>query len=195
MPISAIIFGGRRTYLTPLIYESFNWQHGVYVGATMASERTSAQFGKLGEVRFDPMAMLPFCGYNMGDYFEHWLEVGKDMVKPPRIFHVNWFKLDKKGKFLWPGYGENLRILEWVLKRCNDQVDAIKTPIGYIPKIEDINIEGLNLSKRALEDLFLIDKKEWMEELERQHRFLETFSGSLPEEIWQEYEALKKRLK
>lgn len=193
VPISAIIFGGRRTNLMPLIYESFNWQHGVYVGATMASERTSAQFGKLGEVRFDPMAMLPFCGYNMGDYFKHWLEMGRKMARPPKIFHVNWFRADKKGRFLWPGYGENLRVLEWILKRCNNEIDAVKTPIGSIPKIKDINLTGLKLSKKVMNNLFCIDQKEWSEEIERQHKFLETFDAFLPQEIWHEQEALKKR--
>ena len=194
VPISTIILGGRRAHLAPLVYESFDWQHGVYVGATMASERTSAQFGKLGEVRFDPMAMLPFCGYNMAEYFKHWLKMGKKMTKPPRIFYVNWFRVDKEGKFLWPGFGENLRILEWILRRCNNEVGAIKTPIGYIPKIEDINTTGLDLSKDNLKQLFSINKKEWQEELERQHKFLMKFENSLPKEIWQEYKALKKRI-
>ncbi|NQU18659.1 phosphoenolpyruvate carboxykinase (GTP) [bacterium] len=195
VPVSAIMLGGRRAHLAPLVYESFNWQHGVYVGATMASERTSAQFGKLGEVRFDPMAMLPFCGYNMGDYLKHWLKLGKKMVKPPRIFYVNWFRVDKQGKFLWPGFGENIRILDWILKRCNNEVGAIKTPIGYIPKIEDINMSGLNLSKDIQRQLFSINKKEWREELERQYKFLTKLKNSLPKEIWQEYGALNKRLK
>jgi phosphoenolpyruvate carboxykinase (GTP) len=194
VPISAILFGGRRAHLAPLVYEAFNWQHGVYVGATMASERTSAQFGKLGEVRFDPMAMLPFCGYNMADYFQHWLKIGKEMTRPPRIFYVNWFRLDKNGKFLWPGFGENLRILEWILKRCNNEVGAIKTAIGHIPKIEDINLEGLNLSKEIIKELFAIDREQWREELRRQGDFLNIFGDTLPPEIWQEYADLEKRL-
>ncbi|MDD5005457.1 MAG: phosphoenolpyruvate carboxykinase (GTP) [Candidatus Omnitrophica bacterium] len=194
VPVSAILLGGRREHLAPLVYESFNWQHGVYISATMASERTSAQFGKLGEVRFDPMAMLPFCGYNMADYFRHWLKMGKRMVKQPRIFCVNWFRVDENGKFLWPGFGENLRVIEWILKRCNNEVGAVKTPIGYIPKLEDLNTDSLDLSKDTLKKLFLIDKSEWREELERQRIFLATFKNSLPEEIWKEYRALKKRL-
>jgi len=195
VPISAIIFGVRRTHLTPLVYEAFSWQHGVYIGSTMASERTSAQFGKLGEVRFDPMAMLPFCGYNMADYFRHWLEMGKKMTQPPRIFCVNWFRTDEEGKFLWPGYGENLRILEWILDRCNKKVDAILTPIGYIPKIEDLDLTGLEISRQKLERLFEINIKEWRQELERQYRFFLQFKKDLPKEIWQEYELQKKRLK
>ncbi len=194
VPVSAFIFGGRRAHLAPLVYESFDWQHGVYVAATMASERTSAQFGKLGEVRFDPMAMLPFCGYDMGHYFKHWLDIGKKMKKQPRIFHVNWFRIDKDGKFIWPGFGENIRVIDWILKRCNNEVGAIKTPIGYIPKPEDINIEGLDLSSDTLKDLLSIDKNEWREELGRQKEFLATFKDSLPDEIWQEYKALEKRL-
>jgi len=194
VPISALIFGGRRAHLAPLVCETFNWQHGVFTGATMASERTAAQYGKQGEVRFDPMAMLPFCGYNMGEYFKHWLRTGKEMANPPRIFLVNWFRVDKNGKFLWPGYGENLRILEWILKRCNNEVDAVETPIGYVPKIEDINIKGLKLTKAIMKELFYIDKKEYREELKRQYEFLSKFKSSLPREIWQEYRALRKRI-
>lgn len=194
VPISAIIFGGRRAHLAPLVYESFDWQHGVYVGATMASERTAAQFGRQGEVRRDPMAMLPFCGYNMADYFSHWLEFGKRMVKPPKIFHVNWFRTDNQGKFIWPGFGENLRILEWILNRCNNRLKAKETPIGYIPCPQDIDMTGLDLSKSSLEKLFAIDQKQWLEELSQQKEFFNIFSGRLPPEIWQEYKALKKRI-
>ncbi len=194
VPISAIIFGGRRAHLAPLVYESFNWQHGVYVGATMASERTAAQFGLQGEVRRDPMAMLPFCGYDMADYFRHWLEMGKRMVKPPKIFHVNWFRTDSKGKFIWPGFGENLRVLEWILSRCNNKVKAKETPIGFIPHPEDLDMTGLKLSKHSLEKLFTIEKKQWQHELELQKEFFGLFSEGLPDEILQEHKALKKRL-
>ncbi len=193
VPISAIIFGGRRAHLAPLVYETFNWQHGVFAGATMASERTAAQFGLQGEVRRDPMAMLPFCGYNMADYFRHWLDTGKRMAKPPRIFHVNWFRTDSKGNFIWPGFGENLRILEWVLSRCNNRVKARETPLGYIPLPEDIDMTGLDLPKGSLEKLLAIDKKQWLEELEQQKEFFKIFSDRLPEEILEEYRALKKR--
>jgi phosphoenolpyruvate carboxykinase (GTP) len=194
VPISAVIFGGRRAHLAPLVYEAFNWQHGVYVGATMASERTAAQYGKQGEVRRDPMAMLPFCGYNMARYFRHWLDIGRKMDKPPKVFHVNWFRQDKKGYFLWPGYGENLRVLEWILDRCNEKVKARKTPIGYLPYAEDIDITGLKLKKNILKDLLDIDLNQWKQELESQMEFLKIFGKDLPKEIKQEYTALKKRL-
>ncbi len=195
VPISAIIFGGRRQHLTPLVYEAFNWQHGVFVGATMASERTAAQVGQLGEVRRDPMAMFPFCGYNMADYFRHWLEMGKKMAKPPKIFHVNWFRMDERGGFLWPGFGENLRVLEWVLQRCNRKVDAVKTPIGYIPNTPDIDMTGLVLPEGALEKLFEVNTEDWAIELKAIKKFFRQFKKSLPEELWQEYEALLNRLK
>jgi Phosphoenolpyruvate carboxykinase (GTP) len=164
------------------------------VGATMASERTAAQFGLQGEIRRDPMAMLPFCGYNMADYFSHWLNLGKKMAKPPRIFHVNWFRTNSKGKFIWPGFGENLRILEWIISRCNNRVKARETPIGFIPYLEDIDMTGLYVHKKNLEKLFNIDKKQWQKELEQQKEFFSIFSGELPDEIAQEYRALKKRL-
>jgi phosphoenolpyruvate carboxykinase (GTP) len=195
VPISAIIFGGRRARLAPLVCESFNWQHGVFLGATIASERTAAQYGQLGEVRRDPMAMLPFCGYNMADYFRHWLAMGRRMRKPPRVFHVNWFRSDENGNFLWPGYNENLRILEWILDRCNNKVDAINTPIGYIPKISDIDMVGLKLPARALEKLFTINKQEWLEELKDIKKFFLQFKKYLPQEIWHEYNSVRSRLK
>jgi phosphoenolpyruvate carboxykinase (GTP) len=195
VPISAIIFGGRRARLAPLIYESFNWQHGVFVGATMASERTAAQFGKIGEVRRDPMAMLPFCGYNMGDYFAHWLEMGKKMTPPPKIFNVNWFKKDDNGNFLWPGFGENLRVLEWVISRCKNEVEAIESPIGYLPHENDIDLTGLRIPRENMKQLLTIDKKDWAEETEGARAFFTTFGKSLPRELWKELAALRKRLK
>ena len=195
VPISAIVFGGRREHLTPLVYESFNWQHGVFVGATMASERTAAQVGKLGEVRRDPMAMFPFCGYNMGDYFKHWLEMGKSMAKRPKIFHVNWFKADDSGKILWPGFGENLRILEWILNRCNNKVGAVKTPIGYLPYPGDIDLTGLELAPHAFEKLLDVSKDDWLEELKGIKEFFKLFKKTLPKELWDEFESLSKRLK
>ncbi|MCM8781653.1 MAG: phosphoenolpyruvate carboxykinase (GTP) [Candidatus Omnitrophica bacterium] len=194
VPISAIIFGGRRQHLAPLVYEAFNWQHGVFVGATMASERTAAQVGKLGEVRRDPMAMLPFCGYNMADYFRHWLDMGKRMTKAPKIFHVNWFRTDEKGRFLWPGFGENLRVLEWILDRCNNKVNAVKTPIGFVPQASDIDMTGLKLTEGALEKLLAVNNKDWLEELKGIKKFFQQFKKDLPAELWQEYEGLYSRL-
>jgi phosphoenolpyruvate carboxykinase (GTP) len=194
VPISAIIFGGRRAHLAPLVYESFNWRHGVFVGATMASERTAAQYGKFGEIRRDPMAMFPFCGYNMGDYFSHWLEMGKKTKKPPKIFHVNWFRVDEKGKFMWPGYCENLRIIEWILERCNDKIPAKRSPIGYIPRPGDIDITGLNLPKGTLQKLLNIDRREWKKEVKDIGQFFNKFNKRLPKEMFQEYRALEKRL-
>ena len=194
VPISAIVFGGRRAHVAPLVYETLNWQHGVYVGATMASERTAAQFGKQGEVRRDPMAMLPFCGYHMADYFVHWLAMGKRLEKVPKIFHVNWFRMDENGKFLWPGYSENLRILEWILDRCNNKADAVKTPIGYIPAPDSLDLTGLDLSSETLQKLLDIDRFDWLQEMEGQKEFLNIFGDKLPAAIWEEWAAQNKRL-
>ena len=146
MPLSAIIFGGRRAKTAPLVYESFGWQHGTFVGSIMASETTAAAAGAVGVVRRDPMAMRPFVGYNMGDYFAHWLEMGKMIPNPPKIFHVNWFRTDDDGRFIWPGFGDNMRVLMWILNRCNGKVDAVETPIGYVPKAEDLELEGLDIT-------------------------------------------------
>ena len=194
VPISAILFGGRRSSLAPLVYEAYDWQHGVYVGASIASERTAAQYGKQGEVRYDPMAMLPFCGYNMADYFKHWLKMGKKMgEKAPRIFCVNWFKQDEKGQFLWPGYGENLRVLEWVLNRCENRIGSKTTPIGYIPHIQDLDLSGLEIGKENVAQLFKVNPEEWLRELESVKSFLNQFGTRLPREIKDEYTALKRR--
>ncbi len=195
VPISAIIFGARRTHLAPLVYEAFDWEHGVFVGATMASERTAAQFGKLGEVRRDPMAMLPFCGYNMGDYFEHWLNMGKRMTQPPKIFHVNWFRTDENGNYLWPGFGENLRVLEWILDRCRGDVDAVRTPIGFVPTTEGLDLTGLDISKETLEKLFYVDRDEWFEETNQIATFFQQFGKRFPKALWEQLEALRLRLR
>lgn len=195
VPISAIIFGGRRARLAPLVYEAFNWQHGVFIGATMASERTAAQSGAVGEVRRDPMAMLPFCGYNMADYFAHWLRMGKKLAKFPKVFHVNWFRTDEKGKFLWPGYGENLRVLEWILDRCNNKTGALKTPIGYVPYSSDIDMTGLKIPAGILEKLLEVHGEDWRQELKGIKAFFKQFGKDLPAELWQEYESLANRLK
>lgn len=193
VPISAILFGGRRAKVAPLVYQSFDWEHGVFVGATMASETTAAATGAVGVVRRDPMAMLPFCGYNMGDYFAHWLEMGKKIPNPPKIFNVNWFRTDEKGKFIWPGFGENFRVLKWVLARCNNEVDAVESPIGYLPKIDDIDTNELEgVSKEVLEGLLSVDKESWREEIKSQAEFFEKFDR-LPKEIKDQHAALSKR--
>lgn len=195
VPISAIIFGGRRAHLAPLVYEAFNWRHGVFVGAAMASETTSAQSGKVGQVRRDPMAMLPFCGYNMAEYFRHWLNIGRQLRYPPKIFHVNWFRTNSRGEFIWPGYGENLRVLEWIIDRCNNKVAAVNTPIGNIPQAADIDMTGLDLGEAAIEELLSINNKDWLKELKSIKDFFKQYKKALPKELWQEYEALENRLK
>ncbi|MDD5656479.1 MAG: phosphoenolpyruvate carboxykinase (GTP) [Elusimicrobia bacterium] len=194
VPISAIVFGGRRERLAPLVYEAFDWAHGVYTGATAASERTAAQVGKVGEVRRDPMAMLPFCGYNMADYFAHWLEMGRRIPKPPKIFHVNWFRKDARGRFLWPGYGDNLRVLEWILARCRGEAAARQTPIGRLPAPESLDLSGLELGPGALEELLAVRPEEWREELAGHKDFFARFGDRLPKEIWDQHEALAKRV-
>ncbi|MDR2392315.1 MAG: phosphoenolpyruvate carboxykinase (GTP) [Planctomycetota bacterium] len=195
VPISAFIFGGRRARLAPLVYESFNWQHGTYVAATMASERTAAQYGKQGEVRRDPMAMSPFVGYNMGDYFRHWLEMGKKIPNPPAIYHVNWFRQDENGKFMWPGFGDNLRVLEWILNRRAGKVSPAKTPIGNMPKAEDLDLSGLNLAAGVIDKLLAIDKQEWLAECDGVENYFKTLGDRLPAELLQELASLRERLK
>jgi aspartate/methionine/tyrosine aminotransferase len=195
VPISALIFGGRRAHLTPLVYEAFDWEHGVFVGATMASERTAAQFGKLGEVRRDPMAMLPFCGYHMGDYFEHWLNMGKRMTSPPKIFHVNWFRSDENGGYLWPGYGENLRVIEWILDRCRGEADAVKTPIGYVPPSEGLDLTGLDISREALAKLFAVNRTDWYQDTDNVAAFFQQFGKRFPRVLWEQLEQLRQRLR
>ncbi len=192
VPISAIVFGGKRAHLAPLVYEAFNWEHGVYMGAIMASERTAAQYGKVGEVRRDPMAMLPFCGYNMADYFSHWLSMGRRMTSPPKIFNVNWFRTDDDGKFLWPGYGENLRVLEWIIARCKGKAEAKKTPIGYLPTPESLDLNGLHLP--GLEKLLETNPKDWLEETKAVSKFFSQFGDHMPQIILDEHNALCNRL-
>ncbi|NLJ58891.1 MAG: phosphoenolpyruvate carboxykinase (GTP) [Tissierellia bacterium] len=194
VPLSAIVFGGRRAKTAPLVYQSRNWQHGVFVGSTLASETTAAATGKVGVVRRDPMAMLPFCGYNMGNYFKHWLEMGKKMTDPPKIFHVNWFRTNEEGEFIWPGFGENFRVLEWLLNRCESKIDAKDAPIGYLPKAEDINIEGLNISIDTIKSLLTIDNDSWLEEVEGIEEFYKKFGQTLPKELREELNSLKNNL-
>jgi len=195
VPISALIFGGRRAKVAPLVYQSYSWQHGVFVGATMASETTAAAAGEVGVVRRDPMAMLPFCGYNMADYWRHWLEMGKKIPNPPKIFHVNWFRTDEKGKFLWPGFGENLRVLNWIISRCEGDGKAVETPIGYIPTVDALNLYGLDLPPGTIEALLNVDRDAWVEELNEQLPFFEKFGDRLPKEIMEEHKAVLERLK
>ncbi|MCD7846669.1 MAG: phosphoenolpyruvate carboxykinase (GTP) [Oscillospiraceae bacterium] len=196
VPISAMIFGGRRAKTAPLVYQSFNWQHGTFVGSIMASETTAAAAGAVGVVRRDPMAMLPFCGYNMGDYWAHWLEMGKILGdKAPKIFHVNWFRTDDEGNFIWPGFGDNMRVLDWIISRCEGTVDAVETPIGYEPKPEDINIEGLDgITVDTIADLLSVDKDLWLEDTKSIEEFYSRFGDKLPPEMAYELNALKERL-
>ena len=193
VPISAFIFGGRRARVAPLVYESLDWQHGVFVGATMASETTAAATGDVGVTRRDPMAMLPFCGYNMADYFGHWLQMGKRIPKPPKIFHVNWFRKDADGKFLWPGYGENVRVLKWILERVEGRGAAQETPIGYLPAKGGLTLDGLKISDDALNELLRVNPVDWENELEDSKQFLMKFGARLPQEIREEHGKLSKR--
>jgi len=194
VPISAIIFGGRRARLAPLVYESFDWQHGVFVGATMASETTAATTGDVGVKRRDPMAMLPFCGYDMADYFRHWLEMGKRIPKPPKIFHVNWFRRGTDGKFLWPGFGNNVRVLKWILERVEGRADARETPIGFVPTAKSLTLDGLKISADTVEELLKVDPADWGGELDNISTFLDKFGDRLPEPLRAEESKLAKRL-
>lgn len=191
--ISAIVFGGRRAKTVPLVYQSKSWEHGVFMGSVMASETTAAATGAVGVLRRDPMAMLPFCGYNMGDYFAHWLEMGK-IKDAPKIFNVNWFRTDEDGKFLWPGFGDNLRVLDWIIDRCEDNAPADDTPIGYVPRPQDINLEGLVLSTDSLNELLEIDREQWRKETELIEEHYAKFDR-LPEALKKELDDLKARLK
>ena len=194
VPISAIIFGGRRAQTTPLVYQSRDWNNGVFVGSIMASETTAAATGAVGVVRRDPMAMLPFCGYHMGDYFQHWFEMGEKLGEnAPKIFNVNWFRLDSEGHFLWPGFGDNFRVLEWILKRCEGKVDAKETAIGYVPYAEDINLEGIEgFSIETLKTILEVDKAAWAKEAEGIEEFYKQFGDKLPQELRNQLETLKK---
>ena len=195
VPVSAIIFGGRRAKTAPLVYQSRDWQHGVFVGSTMASETTAAAAGAVGVVRRDPMAMLPFCGYHMGDYFAHWLEMGKKLGdKAPKIFNVNWFRTDDEGHFIWPGFGDNMRVLNWIVDRCEGKADAEETPIGYEPKPEDIDTEGLDIDLDTLKGLLNVDKDLWKEEAKGIHEFYAKFGDKLPKELEAELANLEANL-
>ncbi|NLW70101.1 MAG: phosphoenolpyruvate carboxykinase (GTP) [Eubacteriaceae bacterium] len=195
VPISAIIFGGRRAKTAPLVYQGVDWAGGVFIGSTMASETTAAAAGAVGVTRRDPMAMLPFCGYNMGDYFAHWLEMGEKMGdKAPKIFNVNWFRKNEEGDFLWPGFGENLRVLNWIIGRCEGTVGAVESAIGYLPRVEDIDTDGLEVSREVMEDILSIDKQAWEKEIAEIEAHYEKFGDKLPELLRERLEILKKKV-
>ena len=197
VPVSAIVFGGRRPDTVPLVYQSRSWNNGVFIGSITGSETTAAAAGAVGVVRRDPMAMLPFCGYNMGDYFKHWIEMGEMLGdKAPKIFNVNWFRVDEDGHFIWPGFGDNLRVLEWILKRCDNEVDAVETAIGYVPKPEDINLEGLkDFDEEKLASILKVDNAKWAKEAAGVEEFYKKFGDKLPQELRDELNGLKERTK
>jgi phosphoenolpyruvate carboxykinase (GTP) len=197
VPISAILFGGRRPSVIPLVNESLDWSHGVLMGASVSSKTTAAAEGSVGEIRHDPFAMLPFCGYNMGDYFGHWLDIGKnaDPAKLPRIFYVNWFRCNENGEFLWPGFGENSRILKWIFERVSGVEGGEKTPIGYLPKVGAIDTTGLDITPEAMSELLSIDQNAWVKEIDELEKYFERFGNKLPKEMILELQKLKTRLK
>lgn len=196
VPVSAIVFGGRRAKTAPLVYQSFSWQHGTFIGSIMGSETTAAAIGLKAGVRHDPMAMLPFCGYHMGDYFAHWLEIGKDLGdKAPKIFNVNWFRTDDEGHFIWPGFGDNMRVLDWIVDRCDGKADAVETAIGYEPKPEDINVEGLDgITTETVKELLSVDQDLWREECDGISEFFAKFGDRLPKELTKELADMKARI-
>jgi phosphoenolpyruvate carboxykinase (GTP) len=195
VPIDAFLFGGRRATVVPLVQEAFDWEHGVFLGSIMGSEKTAAAAGKVGDLRFDPMAMLPFCGYNMGDYFAHWLKIGeRPGAKLPKIFMVNWFRKDDEGKFLWPGFGENSRVLAWVFRRCDDEADAVDTPIGRLPAEGSLDVSGLGLSPEALAELRSVDTDDWKAQLAQVREHYATFGDKLPPALAGQLDALEQRL-
>lgn len=194
VPISAIIFGGKRTELIPLVYESLNWQNGVFSAGRMGSETTAAAIGKEGVLRRDPMAMLPFCGYNMGDYLGNWLKVGKRLASPPKIFNVNWFRKDEAGKFIWPGFGENIRVIKWMIDRIENKVDGKDTPIGKVPHLKDFDLSGLDIPKDKMEKLFAVDMKDWKNEVADTKTFLSQFGDRLPKEMMDECDKLERSI-
>jgi phosphoenolpyruvate carboxykinase (GTP) len=198
VPIDAMLFGGRRATVVPLVHEARDWEHGVFMGSIMSSETTAAQAGAVGQLRFDPMAMLPFCGYNMADYFAHWLEIGRrDGARLPRIFYVNWFRKDDDGKFLWPGFGQNSRVLAWIFRRCEGTAEAVETPIGLVPPVGDggIELEGLQISEEAMSELLEVDPQAWHQQMPQVHEHYARFGDRLPSELRAELEALEDRLR
>jgi phosphoenolpyruvate carboxykinase (GTP) len=196
VPISAILFGGRRRTTVPLVTQAFDWEHGVFLGSIMASETTAAQQGAVGQLRFDPMAMLPFCGYNMADYFSHWLAIGKntDDVHLPKIFFVNWFRRDDEGRYLWPGYGENSRVLKWVFERVSGQVDAVETPIGLLPNQGDLDVKGLAIGDDDLRTLLTVDTDGWRAAIPQIRQHYAQFDGKMPAQLPMALDALEEQL-
>jgi phosphoenolpyruvate carboxykinase (GTP) len=196
VPIDAFLFGGRRATVVPLVREAFDWNHGVFLGATMSSEMTAAAFGKVGQLRFDPFAMLPYCGYNMAGYIQHWLDIGSkgDPEKLPRIFYVNWFRKDEDGKFIWPGFGENSRVLEWIFRRCNGESDVVETAIGNVPAPGELNIDGLEIGEEQVQELLAVDEEALRQELPQVEEHLAKFGDNLPQQIRDHFETLKQRL-
>jgi len=195
VPIDAMLFGGRRSTVIPLVHEAFDWEHGVFLGSIMSSETTAAAAGAVGKLRFDPMAMLPFCGYNMAEYFAHWLRIGRrEGAQLPKIFYVNWFRKDDEGRFLWPGFGENSRVLAWIVQRCAGKADATETPIGLVPAEGALDVEGLDIAAADLEELFAIDPDEWREQLPQVHEYYAKFGEDLPDELTAQLAALEQRL-
>ena len=194
VPISAIIFGGRRSTVAPLVFESLDWSHGVFTGAAVASETTAAAVGQVGQVRRDPMAMKPFCGYNFADYWSHWLSFGERSANLPKVFHVNWFRKDADGKFMWPGYGDNMRVMKWIVDRCEGRAGARHTPVGFVPQAEDIDVSGLSLSRQTLDALLAIDPETWQREVVDIGKFFAGFGDRLPEGLRAQVERIKREL-
>ena len=194
VPISAILFGGRRATNVPLVAQSYSWNHGVFMGATVSSEMTAAAVGGMGQLRRDPFAMLPFCGYNMADYWDHWVDMGEEFSNLPKIFQVNWFRKDKDGNFLWPGFGENSRVLAWIVDRLEGNAEGVDSPLGILPKLEDLNLDGLDLPQESLTELFNIDKNSWLEECQLTDEYFEMFGDRIPAELEAELTVLKERL-
>lgn len=195
VPIDIFVFGGRRTSVVPLVTESFNWDHGVYLGATAASEATAAALDVKGSIRRDPFAMLPFCGYNMGDYFAHWFKMGGKLgAKAPKIFYVNWFRKNKDGKWLWPGFGDNCRVLEWMCRRVEGSVQAQETPIGLLPFKKDLDLKGLKIAEADVDELLKVDKEAWKNELSDISGFLDKFGARLPEKMREQFKKMGERL-
>ena len=194
MPITALVFGGRRREVAPLVYEARDWRHGVLVGASLASETTAAAVGQVGVTRRDPMAMQPFCGYNFGDYWRHWLDIGARLARPPRIYHVNWFRRDAQGQLLWPGYGENLRVLAWMLDRCAGRTGATEAAIGWLPRTADLELRGLDVSADRLAGLLTVDAALWRKEVADMREYLGRYGSRLPAALLAELDSIERRL-